>query len=118
MTFCFPSAPLQLVLKDVVVFLLFWNSAAPTIAHIPVLYDSQYVYIQGGFVFRRIPTRCLIQATQQGSEMNIIGQRLFPFGGFVHNMKRITENDHDFISQLYVYALQLIHRYQYGGLST
>lgn len=38
-----------------------------------------------------MPTRCLIQPTQQSSEMNIIGQRLFPLGGFLHNIKRIPD---------------------------
>lgn len=28
---------------------------------------------------------------QRGSEMNIIGQKLFLFGGFVHNIKHIKE---------------------------
>lgn len=93
MTLCFPSALLQIVLKEVL-FLLVLNSTALTIAYI--LYWttlSMFIFMREFFVvfFCWMPTTCLIQPTQPGSEMNIIGQRLFPIGGLVHNIKHRTD---------------------------
>lgn len=51
MTFCFPSTPFQLVLKDILLFFLFLSSTAPTFGLHSVLGISQYVYIHEGFVF-------------------------------------------------------------------
>lgn len=71
-------------------FTLFWKSVLLFSLFFAV--SSQYVYIHQGFVFSaECQQRCLIQPTQQGSEMNIIGQRLFPIGGFIHSIKCIID---------------------------